>query len=575
MENLSHPFLLRCYALLPPNRKIFIAFWMLALLHQVAVAQNPFKFSYQGIARDGNGKLVNTATVSVRVKIHEDSPAGPVIYEQTSSPQTNTGGVFNLVVGTNAFLNIDWGSKDYFMQTEIDADGGADSFTDIGTTPLLSVPYSLISKQWVNNYPIVQKGNVGSGPNLSNVQAGANLIWYPKKGAFRAGSLDMNGVAYWDHNGIGLNSFATGFNTKASGEGAIAMGKQSYASGSNSITIGSGLFSNADNAVAIGYASEATEEGAVAIGSEVHATGIKSFALGSSVATASGAQSVSIGAGTVAKSFGGIAVGAFNNQQDPTVAFNPLNRIFQIGNGVSDNNRSNALTVLRNGNVGIGNNVTTPDYLLDVGGRMRLRYSGGQTPGIWLNNANNVPTFFMGAMDNGAAGFYTADAGWFFIVYKGGGVRIQHSIECYGGLEVSKDLKVHGDLYLYGKTHQYSDKRLKSNIIPVSNSLSRISGLRGYTYQWKDKTKDPTLQTGVIAQEVEAIFPELVTTDKDGLKSVNYVGLIPHLIEAVKELRKKDEAVDRLEKEMETMKRMIAGLKDSSNDTKNAASASR
>lgn len=107
MVNLSKPFLLPLYRLLPRNRKIFIAFWLLTLLHHAAFSQNPFKFSYQGVARDGNGKLVGTATVSVRVKIHEDSPGGPIVYEQTNSPQTNASGVFNLVVGTNAFLNID------------------------------------------------------------------------------------------------------------------------------------------------------------------------------------------------------------------------------------------------------------------------------------------------------------------------------------------------------------------------------------------------------------------------------------------------------------------------------------
>jgi hypothetical protein len=45
------------------------------------------------------------------------------------------------------------------------------------------------------------------------------------------------------------------------------------------------------------------------------------------------------------------------------------------------------------------------------------------------------------------------------------------------------------------------------------------------------------LQTGLIAQEVEKIFPELVKTDEEGFKSVNYIGLVPHLIEAIKELK--------------------------------------
>ena len=48
------------------------------------------------------------------------------------------------------------------------------------------------------------------------------------------------------------------------------------------------------------------------------------------------------------------------------------------------------------------------------------------------------------------------------------------------------------------------------------------------------------MQTGLIAQDVEALFPELVKTDEKGFKSLNYTGLIPHLIESVKELRKQN-----------------------------------
>ncbi len=583
MENLSHSFLPRMNGLLPRSRKTFITLCILALLHQIAFAQNPFKFSYQGVARDGNGKLVGTATVSVRVSIHEDSPAGPVIYQQTNSPQTNATGVFNLIVGTNAFLNIEWGSKDYFIQTEIDPDGGADSFTDMGTTPLLSVPYSLISKQWVNNYPIVQKGTVGSGPSLSNVQAGANLIWYPKKGAFRAGALDMNGVAYWDHNGIGVNSFATGFNTKASGEGSIAMGKFSFASGLNSVAIGSNLFANSEDAVVIGRGAIADGKGATAIGYEVKSPGERSLAMGSDGAMAPGPHAVSIGAGTVARAFGSVALGSFNNKQDPiglNPSFDPLSRLFQIGNGFSDESRSNAMTVLRNGNIGIGSNVLDPAYLMDIGNRIRLRYNGNETSGIWFSNKDNNPdkNMFIGRHDYYAdcIGVYSQQyQKWGLLLYNSGNAVLYGDMHAEGDLYVMQTGIFYQDISLKGKIKQSSDRRLKTNIVPLSSSLAKLSDLSGYNYLWKDKAKDQTLQTGVIAQEVEALFPELVSTDKDGMKSVNYVGLIPHLIEAVKELNRKDEAVTRLEKEMEEMKKMIAGLKDVGGNPEYAARAGK
>ncbi|MGG7663887.1 tail fiber domain-containing protein [Dyadobacter sp. BHUBP1] len=557
-------FFLRCRALVR-------SLSLVLLTAAVAPAQNPFKFAYQGLARDGAGNVIANATVSVRVTIHENAPDGPVVYQQTDSPKTNAAGIYNLVVGTNAFLSIDWGSKEFFLQSELDGNGGADSFTDMGTTQLQSVPYAMVSKQWMNGYPVVQKGILGAGPVLPGLQAGANLIWYPRKAAFRAGALDINSTSYWNDASVGNYSFATGLDTKASGEGAISMGKMSFASGINSVTIGSYLFSNAENAVAIGSGSEAAAEGTVALGTGVHATGYKSVAMGS-LAIASGAQSTAIGAGTIAKSFGGVALGAYNNQSDPVVASSPLNRIFQVGNGTSDVNRSNALTILRNGNVGIGAGVTNPEHLLDVGGRMRLRHSAGQTAGLWLDSPSYKSNFFVGTIDEGAVGFYSNDAGWFIKMFKNGSVRIQQNMECYGAMDISEDLRVHKDLYLYGKMHEYSDRRLKYHISPLTGSLTKISELGGYHYFWKSQQANRRLQTGVIAQEVEKIFPELVTTDSEGFKSVDYTGLIPHLIEAVKELNEKNAVIHRLEKDMESVKKMVAGLKESGTGAKFDAS---
>lgn len=88
---------------------------------------------------------------------------------------------------------------------------------------------------------------------------------------------------------------------------------------------------------------------------------------------------------------------------------------------------------------------------------------------------------------------------------------------------------------------QTSDARLKTNITSLQGSLENITRLNGYHYQWKDGSMDQSLQTGLLAQEVQAVFPELVQADDKGLLSVNYLGLLPVLIEAVKELKKENE----------------------------------
>jgi Chaperone of endosialidase len=91
-----------------------------------------------------------------------------------------------------------------------------------------------------------------------------------------------------------------------------------------------------------------------------------------------------------------------------------------------------------------------------------------------------------------------------------------------------------------GNVNCTSDIRLKRNITPLNASLSALSSLKGYHYYWKSAEYEK-LQTGLIAQEVQAVFPELVNTGEDGMLSVNYIGLIPHLVEAVKELKKEND----------------------------------
>ena len=79
--------------------------------------------------------------------------------------------------------------------------------------------------------------------------------------------------------------------------------------------------------------------------------------------------------------------------------------------------------------------------------------------------------------------------------------------------------------------------------------LSRVRRLRGVSYEWREGEEHrgrtgAERELGVIAQEVEEVFPELVSTGSDGFKRVDYLGLIPVLIEAVKELDERLRAVE-------------------------------
>ncbi|WP_044205361.1 tail fiber domain-containing protein [Flammeovirga sp. OC4] len=91
-----------------------------------------------------------------------------------------------------------------------------------------------------------------------------------------------------------------------------------------------------------------------------------------------------------------------------------------------------------------------------------------------------------------------------------------------------------------------SDLRYKSNINPLQNSLEKVMQLKGVSYFYKTdefpkKSFDRDQQVGLIAQEVEEVFPELVKTDQEGYKSVHYAQTVAVLIEAIKELNQKIE----------------------------------
>ena len=79
-----------------------------------------------------------------------------------------------------------------------------------------------------------------------------------------------------------------------------------------------------------------------------------------------------------------------------------------------------------------------------------------------------------------------------------------------------------------------SDIRLKADIAPLEHALDGIECLNAVTYRWADPDRPQDLQIGFIAQEVERCFPEVVTTDEQGYKSVAYARLVAPLAAAVK-----------------------------------------
>lgn len=103
-----------------------------------------------------------------------------------------------------------------------------------------------------------------------------------------------------------------------------------------------------------------------------------------------------------------------------------------------------------------------------------------------------------------------------------------------------------GDLY-HNLTMIFSDKRFKKDIQPLENTSSKLEKMTGYTYsyrtdEFKEKHFDDKKHIGLIAQEVKEVFPELIREDDKGYYAVNYEGMIPVLLEALKEQNKTNES---------------------------------
>ncbi len=115
---------------------------------------------------------------------------------------------------------------------------------------------------------------------------------------------------------------------------------------------------------------------------------------------------------------------------------------------------------------------------------------------------------------------------------------------CGGGqCRLDIDGRVRGEAFYYA-----SDITLKENIGPLKNSLDKVLQLEGVSFNWKEDNR-PSI--GLISQEVEEIFPEIVSTDEQGIQTLEYSKLIAPLIEATKEQQKEIEA---LKAEIELLK---------------------
>ena len=317
-------------------------------------------------------------------------------------------------------------------------------------------------------------------------------------------SLSINAQISTDGtNNSGENSSAIGSETKALGSFTTAAGKGSNASGERSTAIGNWPLAEGPYSTAIGYYTTATGTASTAFGDSTIALGNWSTAMGN-LTTASGDGSTAMGAGTTASGTYSTAMGNGSTASGL--------RSIAMGGSLASGTDSTAM----------GSSIASDRSSLVVGQFNLL----GSTV---TNSATNF------SLENTA-----------FVI--GNGVDVNNRSDA---LTVLFD----GTTTIAGDLSINSDARLKANIISLGSTLAKVLQIDGKSYTMK-KDENKKQKIGLLAQDIEKVFPELVS-ESNGVKSVNYQGLMPVLINALKEQQTEIEVY---RNEVSELKEMVQAL---------------
>lgn len=185
-----------------------------------------------------------------------------------------------------------------------------------------------------------------------------------------------------------------------------------------------------------------------------------------------------------------------------------------------------------------------------------------------LGTAANI-----GVVGTGATGIQATGTTWAgdFI----GNVRISgnlslppgRNLTVGGNTTIGGNLSVTGNGNFGGTVFAASDARFKTNVMPLAGVLDRLEQVHGVSFEWNDLYRslgyqpDGTKQIGVIAQELETVFPELVSSSgSEGYRAVDYLKLNAVLLEAIKELKTEHDALEQRVIELEAQRSEHAGV---------------
>jgi predicted acyltransferase (DUF342 family) len=195
-------------------------------------------------------------------------------------------------------------------------------------------------------------------------------------------------------------------------------------------------------------------------------------------------------------------------------------------------NSSNTDNSIAKSNIFIGKAITN-DAMFNDNEAISLEFNtyGNFMHGIYNVDSNEVSYFDLNANSN---------------TTKGGiGIRYTGPVKF-----VTTNMSIDGNLNITGNIYSYSDKTIKDNITKLENCLNKLNNITGYSFTRKDLENISAVHIGLLAQEVEEMFPEIVNNTTN-IKSINYNSMIAVIIESIKELNKK---INQLKTEINQLK---------------------
>ena len=475
------------------------------------VAPVPNIMNFQGRLAKPDGTPVAHGTYSVLFSLYDALTGGNLKWSETKSVVARNGSF------AAALDSFPVGAFNGALYLEI----------KIGANAALTPRQPLASVAYAMKAGSVADGSVTGASIASGTLTAANF-----PATFFAENTQSSGSEFRSINVLGgseINSIAPGVVG-----GVIAGGGADYFTrpdSPNSVTGsfgtiggGSGNLAYSDSTVAGGYSNTAS--------------GLVSIVAGGYFNTASG--DYSFAAGTRAKA---VRQGAFvwadsQNSDFSSIDANTFNVRAQNGSNFYSNDPSSF------GNIYLSTGDNQFGFLQSNGSVKVATYVGG--------NAGEL-----GTVSNHPLAFFANNSVPRMTLFPNATLSLG-----FGLVGVSYPLTVNGTIYCTGFINA-SDARFKKNIHALESPLDTVVKLRGVTHEW-NKAKWPERkfedgpQFGFIAQETETVFPELVSTDRDGYKSVNYLGVIPVAVEAIKTLKVQ---MDNKQKQLDAQKQEIDALK--------------